>query len=305
MVVAGGDAVVIEQSGRVQGADDLLRDLWRDRHRAEELVEAEPDSKRELPGAALPDRLGRLDCEPAAVLHRTAVAIGAPIRHRGKELGHQIPVAGGDLAAVEARDLGVMGGLRVALDDARDVALLHCLSDPPVDNRGEIRRRDHGMGAIELSRAQVLGAEVGELGEELGAVSVDGVGESPEAGDDLLAIGIDQPDLRGARMDAARLDHDHPGATAGPLLQVGDVAIADQIVLLGRELGLMCRDADPIRDRDRPDLAGLPERVEADGHAELTDARPATLSCGLATRLTPTTRPKLTRCPVASDSAGR
>ncbi len=97
-----------------------------------------------------------------------------------------------------------------------------------------------------------------ELGRELAAVALHGLGDLREALDLLVVPEAGEVELRVERLavDDRAADDDEPAAGLGPLLVVGDGLVREHSLERVGDPGRACRrEDDPVRDRrvaDRP-----------------------------------------------------
>ena len=157
--------------------------------------------------------LDRLEPEPAAVLERAAVGVGAAVEDRREELGRQVGVRAVDVEDVEARRAGPPGGGDPLVLDAADVGRLHHLGHGhAVPVACDLRRRKRRQARLALLGEE---AAVPELDAGQRAVLVGRVGHErerahvlvvPEAGRGvglLVGLGADRAVLGAHRRPAA------------------------------------------------------------------------------------------------------
>ena len=152
------------------------------------LVDHEPDADDKVVAHRLADRLVHHQPEAAAVRHRAAEPVGAPVRCRRQELPDEVG-AGQGLDAVEpaspapGRRPGVVG------DDPPDVVLVHLPCERPVQRLAQRRRPDRREPRSCMGLAAA--SDVGDLAHDAGAAGVDAGGEPPEVLDDTLVVQVD------------------------------------------------------------------------------------------------------------------
>src|SRR6185503_8742428 len=148
----------------------------------------------------------------------------------GGELADQVAVGGVDVDAVEAGLDGTAGSVGEGLDRLSDLVLGgggDVAASQRVGHRGRGQRRHAGLDAR-------LAAGVGDLGEDLASVPVDGVGDAAQAGDEV--VGVDAGLTAGvapSRGDVEVAGEDQADVVASQLLVEGDVLVGDRAAVVG------------------------------------------------------------------------
>ena len=157
------------------------------------------------------------------------------------------------------------------LDDVVDLGLAHHVRNLVVDRRRYARDGPERVPRVEQP-ALVLHAGRHQLHELLAVVSVDGLGQLLELGNTALLPGrqavVERPEAQPVRR--VLLGDEQPDTALGSLLVVGDVAVAEDVVVA---VGQAVRAGHhTVLDRGPADLERRPETVEC-GHGRILRAR--------------------------------
>ena len=185
------------------------------------------------------------------VFKAAAELIGTVVGALGDKGAHQVAVGTVDLHHVDAGLLSPAGRVAVALDDAVDLLIGHCLGDLPAVGGG------HGAGRLQGVAGEggvALGAGVLELDGHLGTIGVAGVRRPAEA---VHGVVGEQAGLAGAALglliDYGGLDGDEAEAALGTGLIVGHRTVAEGTVGIGQVVAHGGHDK-PVGHRDGADL---------------------------------------------------
>src|SRR5262249_41781932 len=230
---------------------------------ADRLVVGQRDPDRKAGADLRPDRTPELEREPATVLDGPAVPVVAPVVERAQELPDEPPLRPVPLDPVEAARLGDRGRPCVIGRELGQLVLVERERRLSVRRR-HARRPAQRPPALEPARTVALGAARDELGEEPRLERIEHRGQGLKALDLPLVVAPDGARKRrvGERRRRELLAEEEPDAPQGPLAVEREMAVGDHPfpAVLERRRGAH----HPVRERDPPELQGLPERLEVD-----------------------------------------
>ncbi len=242
-VVKGGDGEVheIDQAAGLEGGADLLH-LGEIETAGDHLVGAHAHAEGEVLADRLAHRLDEHQGRPQAVLQAAAELVLAVVGQGREELAGQARMAELQLDAVEAplaHVLGAEGKIAGDLFDVLDLHRLGGLAEEDVGNRRGGPDRPAGETAVPLL------AVVVELGEDLGVVLMDVVGDLLEPGDHLGVVDVDQL-LVGhvGGMHRQFLGDDQTGPPLGAFAPVVHLALAGEVA--HRQVGQVRLEGDAV-----------------------------------------------------------
>ncbi len=231
----------------------------------------------------LEDGLDDFEREARAAFDRAAVGILALVGAVAQELVDEIAVGGVDFDAVEAGALGVAGGLRVVLEDRRDLGRaerprLGDVGESRSDKRlglGPDRRGRDRRAAVRLQRRVRDAPHVPKLRENAPARLVRRLCHVAPAFDLRLAVEARRPDVALALLaDLRRLGDDQPGARA--LAVIGRGEFVRRVGSVGGAVARQRRHHDAIGQLEIAEPEGPKQHcgIEVHGNAFLLEKSP-------------------------------
>src|SRR5215469_1501446 len=192
------------------------------------LVTRDPHSHDEVLADPRPHLRDHLAQKPETVLLVAAVFVRALVEPRVQELRRQVPVAGHDLHAIEARGLHPERRVPIPSDHLRNQDAGHRAGDGVEAVVFHCRRR------VRHGQRTVLGLHdfpswVEQLREDLAPVRMCGLGDAPIAVDRGAIGGHEHLGrVAGGFVYAADLQHDQPGPAGRAIPVIGDHLVAHE-----------------------------------------------------------------------------
>ena len=218
----------------------------------------ETDADEEFVPDALPDRLVHHQPETAAVLHRAAEAVCAPVRGRRQELADEVG-AGEGLHAVETAFPAPLGGAGVVGHYPRDVVLVHLPRERPVERLAHRRRPDRREPRARVRLAAP--SDMAYLAHEVRAVDMDALRKPPEVLDDPLVVQVQVGEVPlGIGRDVRRAS-EHRERDPAPRLGLVIELVALRRHPVHREAACMARAHDAVPERNVLQPEGLKQGV--------------------------------------------
>ena len=221
-----------------------------------EFLGADTDSHRQAVSDLGPHRLEHLQRQPAAVLQRAAIAVGATVAEPRQELAQQVAVGQVHLQPVEAGGDEAPGGAAVAIGQLGDVAARHGVRHDPAGGVGHRRRRpEFPVGGERVA----LAAQVRELAEDGGTFRLHHLSHAGVGRDAVVAVDL----VHAGRRQAGGMHHggsldDESDSAGGPLGEVVALPLGQVVGVPVHEARAVAGEDHPVADLQRAD----PQRAE-------------------------------------------